>query len=215
MIHALNIILHVTAGIAALIVGAVTIILCRRSNDHKRWGRYFLYLLCIVVSTGYLGWLFFRSQAFLLMLTLVSGYVGYSGFRTVRLRERKASNLDALVALFALATGIAYVVSLREGKEWSPTVIYSTLGALALVTLYDLLKFLWLYPRIKSWWLYEHIYKMISAFSALLSAFAGTVLPQFKPYSQVGPGIACTILIVIFIIQQARQRQLSSHIPAS
>jgi hypothetical protein len=74
------------------------------------------------------------------------------------------------------------------------------------VTVYDLLRNLFLYERMKSWWLYEHIYKMISSFSALFSAFAGTALPRFKPYSQVGPSAICMILVVVFIIGQWKKR---------
>ena len=204
MIHKVNIALHVVTGTIGLLVGTVTLLLYRRSKEHKRWGRYFLYLLSVVVVTGFAGWLFFRSNSFLLMLTLVSGYVGYAGYRTIQLREKKGTWIDALIAVAALGTATGYVASLQHGQEWSPAVIYSTLAALLLVTSYDLLKFFWLHNRIKSWWRYEHIYKMISAFSALLSAFTGTILPNLKPFSQIGPSIFCTALIIFFIIQQSR-----------
>ena len=207
MIHEINILVHVTAGTIALIIGVIVLFYYRQTTKHKRFGRYFLYLLALVVVTGFSGWLFFRSNSFLLMLTLLAGYVGYAGFRTIRLRERKGNKWDALIAIMTLTTGILYLLWLRGGDgNWSPSVIYSTLLALALVTVYDLLKYFWLHPAIKGWWLYEHIYKMLSAFSALLSAFVGTVLPDYHPYSQVGPSAVCVWLIVFFIWQQARLR---------
>jgi hypothetical protein len=205
--HYFNIIVHVAAGTIGLFVGLAALILHRQPVRHKRVGKIFLALLTVVVLTGFIGWIFFRSNPFLLMLTILSGYVGYAGSRTIRLRQQRAKWFDALIALVALGLGLLYLfMLLRSDSDWAPAVIYSTVGALVLVTVYDLLKYFVFYERIKSWWLYEHIYKMISAFSALFSAFVGTVLPDFKPYSQVGPSILCIWLIVFFIWREARRR---------
>src|SRR5687768_16651011 len=156
-IHKFNIILHVTAGTIALVIGLLTIFFYRQPVRHKRFGRYFLYLLSIVVVTGFLGWLFFRSNSFLLMLTLLSGYVGYAGWRSIRLREQRGTRFDALISFVALVTGVTYLLWLQQSNaDWSPAVIYPTLGALLLVTVYDLLKFFLLHPYVKGWWLYEH-----------------------------------------------------------
>jgi hypothetical protein len=157
-----------------------------------------------VVGTGFIGLVFFRSSSFLLMLTLGAGYHVYAGYRAVQLRRQRSTRPDALVAGGALAVGLLYLFYLRQADgNWAPPVVYSTLAALALVTGYDLLKYFWLHERIQSWWLYEHIYKMLSAYSAILSAFMGTVLPGFKPYSQLGPSVLCLWLIVFFIWRQA------------
>ena len=158
--------------------------------------------------TAFIGVLFFRSNSFLLILTLLGGYVGYSGYRTIQLRERPASGIEVLIAIGVLATGGLYLRSVQAaGGNWSPAVVYPTLSALVLVTGYDILKRVWLTDQLKTWWLYEHIYKMISAFSALLSAFSGTVLSQFKPYSQIIPSALCVSAIVYFIWKQIRSRK--------
>lgn len=212
-IHKLNILLHVTAGTTALVIGVLTIFFYSQPTRHKRFGRYFLYLLAVVVTTGFLGWLFFRSNSFLLMLTLLAGYVGYAGWRSIRLRQKRTSMVDTGIAFVSLGTGVAYLLWLKQSNaDWSSSVVYPTLGALLLVTVYDLLKFFWLHPYIKEWWLYEHIYKMVSAFSAIFSAFVGTVLPNFKPYSQIGPSTFCLWLIVFFIWQQAKKKRLSKAV---
>ena len=219
MIHKINVLLHVLCGTAGMLVGIFTILAYRRTARHKRLGKYFLYLISVVVTTGFLGWLFFRSNPFLLMLTLLAGYVSYAGFRNIKLREKRSSRIDVAVATTILGCGIFYLLWLQQNKgNWSPSVVYSTLGALILVTVYDITKHLLLHERIKTWWLYEHIYKMVSAFSALLSAFAGTVLPDsFKPYSQVGPSAFCIWLIIFFIAQQAwirhKNKKKISHPP--
>ena len=208
MIHTINIGLHVICGTIALIIGILAIAFNRRAKLHKRLGRIFLYLLAVVVVTGFVGWLFFRSDPFLLMLTLLSGYVGFSGWRAMKLREKRATPGDGLISIIVLGCGLFYLYWLLNSEGyWSPTVIYSTVGALILVTVYDLVKIVALHQPLRTWWRYEHIYKMISAFSAILSAFAGTVLPNsFKPYSQVAPSGLGVLLIIIFITIEAQRR---------
>ena len=76
MIHQFNILIHVVAGTLGLIVGTFVLLAPKATSTHVRWGRYFLYLLSVVVITGFLGWLFFRSDPFLFLLTLLAGYNG-------------------------------------------------------------------------------------------------------------------------------------------
>lgn len=207
-LHTLNIFTHVLFGTIGLAIGLLAIIYQNRSQQHVRYGRYFLYILTVVVATAFIGIFFFRSNPFLLLLTLLGGYVGYSGYRAVRLRERRSSAVDMLIAIAVLAAGGIYAWSMQlAGGSWSPAVVYPTLSALVLVAGYDLLKYFWFYKWLKTWWLYEHIYKMMSAYSAILSAFSGTVLSGYKPYSQILPSTICMGMIVFFIWKRARHQR--------
>jgi hypothetical protein len=215
MLHTLNLIIHVSCGTIALLIGFIALLKRSHFKVHKRFGRYFLRLLAVVVTTGFIGFLLFRSNSFLLMLTFLSGYVGYAGYRTIQLHAARSSTTDAIIAAVALTSGCLYLVSMQlSGGDWSPSVIYPTLGALALVTLFDLVKHFWLHPQLKNWWLYEHIYKMVSAYSAIASAFVGTILPGFKPYSQIGPSTLALIFIIYAIWQQVG-KQKANRIRAS
>jgi hypothetical protein len=208
MIHHVNLGIHILAGTVAMIIGLLAIIYNRQVAFHKKLGRYFVYLLVVVVATGFIGFLFFRNDPFLLMLTLIAGYVGYAGYRNVQLREKRGSIWDVSVALAVLSTALMYTWQLSQSQVlWNSSVILSTVIALALVTMYDLIKYFFFHSHIKGWWLYEHIYKMISAFSAMVSAFAGNTLRGFHPYSQIGPSAICMILIALFIVQRASMRR--------
>lgn len=210
MLHTFNIGLHVVAGTIALILGIIAVSVSKTTRTHKRFGIWFLYCLSVVVTTGFVGWLFFRSNSFLLMLTILSGYVGFAGYRNIRLKEQKSTRWDFFATLLAFSLGILYIIWLNKSNtSWTPSVVYPTLGALMLVTIYDTVKFLWLHAAIKKWWLYEHIYKMVSAFSAILSAFCGTVFNKFQPLSQIGPSTFCIILIVFFIVREARKKTIT------
>ncbi len=208
MIHHLNLGIHILAGTIAMIIGSLAIIHNRRASVHRRLGRYFTYLLVVVVTTGFIGFLFFRNDPFLLMLTLIAGYVGYAGYRNVQLREKRGSGWDALIALVVLSTALIYTWRLSQSQIlWNSSVILSTVIALALVTVYDLMKYFFFHSYMKGWWLYEHVYKLISAFSAMVSAFAGNTLRGFHPYSQIGPSAICMMLIVLFIVQRASMKK--------
>jgi hypothetical protein len=218
LFHKLNIFIHISFGTIALVIGFIALLNQGRPRRHIRYGRYFLYLLCVVVGTALIGSLLFRSTPFLFMLTLLSGYGGYSGFRIIQRRESPATFADLLIAGGVLVAGILFLMYAQQSdKNWSPAVIYPTLSALVLLTGYDLIKHVWLFRPLKTWWLYEHIYKMCSAYNAILSAFTGTVLPQFKPYSQILPTVLCLVIIAYFIRKRvlARKRPAPQTLPTT
>jgi hypothetical protein len=195
-----------------MIIGLLAIAYNRRVTLHKKLGLYFIYLLAVVVATGFIGFFFFRNDPFLLMLTLTASYVGFAGFRNIQLREKQSTIWDAMVAVTILIISLVYMGQLSKSQvQWNVPVVMSTLAALFLVTSYDLTKYFFLHRFLKHGWLYEHIYKMISAFSALLSGFTGNVFRSFHPYSQIGPSIICTMLIIYFITREfCSKRQLAS-----
>jgi len=213
MLHHVNIGIHVVSGTIAMIIGLFAIIYNRKVAIHKKLGRLFVYFLTVVVTTGSVGFFFFRQDPFLLMLTLIAFYVGYAGFRNIKLRENRSTVWDAAIALGALIIASIYLWKLANRQtHWNVSVVSSTFAALGLVATYDLLKFLFLHSYIKNWWLYEHIYKMISAFNALVSAFSGTVLNEFQPYSQLVPSGLCSLMAVFFIYIKYRERQKNNSI---
>ncbi len=85
--------------------------------------------------------------------------------------------------------------------------MYSTLGALLAVTGHDVSRVFWRtrWHRGNAW-RYEHIWKMVSTYSALLSAFSGTVLGAYQPYSQFVPSLLGTAVAVGFFLAAYRQR---------
>ena len=209
MIHQLNIYIHVAAGTIALVLGAIILLRRKGTRLHKKSGRFFIYLLAIVTATGFIGWLFFRTSPFLLMLTMLAGYNTFSGYRIVKLKANQGSWPDLVIPMITFVAGLTYLFYLTNTDgNWSPSVIYSAVSAILLVTLYDIFKNLLFHHKIKNWWLYEHIYKIVSAFSAVLSAFIGTILPSFKPYSQIGPSSFCVFLIVFFIWREVKKSKI-------
>jgi uncharacterized membrane protein len=202
-IHQSNIALHVLTGTAALVLGLIALLSAKGGKVHNKSGNYFLAFLSVVIITGLLGVFVFGRNTFLLVITVLTGYVAFSGYRALKFKSNVPRKLDMIIAVISLSTLAYFLYFFRSiGMIWSPIVIYSTVGAMLFVILYDFLRYL--IPR-RAYtkhriWLYEHIYKMTSAFGGLLSAFAGTVLEEYQPHSQYLPSVLGMIIIVGFMV---------------
>ena len=196
-LHSTNILLHILAGTGALTIGFIAAI-APKDHTHKRIGTIFCYLMALVILTALIGVFVFNGHHFLLVITMLSGYNCFSGIRTMQLKGNKPKTIDYLIPMLTITTAIYFLT--KFSHYWSPAVTYATLSTLFLITLYDLCKPFYPGTFLKRAIFYEHAYKMFSALSALASAFCGTVLPQFKPYSQLAPSVILTCwLFVIFI----------------
>jgi len=202
LFHHTNIFIHVVAGSLALLVGLFILLKNKGGKIHRVSGRVFLVLLSIVIFTGLIGVFAFNRNSFLLVITTLSGYMGFSGFRAIRNRSNIPKIMDIGVALLALTTSLFFIWYFHStGMIWSPVIIYSTVSYLIFAVAYDLGRYLINKNTYQKLWMYEHILKLISAFSGLLSAFTGTVFPQFQPYSQFLPSLLGSFIALGFMFQ--------------
>lgn len=208
-LHRMNIIIHVSIGTVAMLLGVIILFKRKGGKKHRSMGIWFLRLLSVVILTALLGFFAFNANQFLLVLTLVAGYNGYSGFRIILTKSNIPYTIDILVALVTLFSGLFFIYYIESiGMIWAPVIIYSTLGYLFFIIGYDLLRYLIPRNRYGNLWFYEHIYKMISAFTALVAAASGNILPDYKPYSQYLPSILGTCLAVGFIVYFYRKKSI-------
>lgn len=197
--HSTNIAIHVTAGTIALLLGVVALISKKGKQIHIKSGKWFLGFLSVVILTGLLGVFVFGRNTFLLVITLLSAYQGFSGYRTLQSKNNMPKLIDISMAIITALSAFYFMYYIKSiGFFWSPVVIYSTLGALFTVISYDILRYFIPSSKYGKLWFYEHIYKMIGAFSALLSAFAGTVFAAYQPYSQILPSVFGVLLLIAF-----------------
>lgn len=207
--HQVNIWVHVSAGSVALLLGILILLLRKGGQNHRKLGRWFLAFLSVVIVTGLIGFLIFKVNQFLLVLTLLSGYNAYSGYRAIRTKSNVPKIQDILIAFITLCSGLFFLYySNAIGMIWAPVIIYSTIGFLFLTIAYDMLRYFIPQKRYGNLWFYEHIYKMTAAFTALLAAATGTMLPNYKPYSQFLPSVFGTLLAIGFILYFYRKGSL-------
>jgi uncharacterized membrane protein len=201
LVHKINIAIHVAAGSLALIVGLIAIIASKGKKLHRLTGRLFLILMSVVIITGLIGVFVFGRNTFLLVITVLSGYLAFSGYRIIKAKSNSPKFIDISICLLALISVSYFLYYFKSiGMIWSPVIIYSTVGYLFLMIVYDLGRYFIPTKTYANLWIHEHIVKMIGAFSGLLSAFSGTVFPQYQPYSQFIPSILGTLITIGFII---------------
>lgn len=201
VIHKINIAVHIAAGSSALVVGLIALIVKKGKKLHKLTGRLFLILMTIVILTGLIGVFVFGRNTFLLVITVLSGYQAFSGYRVIKAKSNSPKFIDIGICLLALISVSYFLYYFKSiGMIWSPVIIYSTVGWLFLMIVYDLGRYFIPTKIYGNLWIYEHILKMVSAFTGLLSAFSGTVFPQYQPYSQFVPSILGTLAAICFMI---------------
>lgn len=206
-IHTTNIFVHVITGTLGLLLGIVAIASLKGGKVHVKSGNWFLKLLVVVCFTGLLGIFVFKRNSFLIVITLLSAYQGFSSYRVLQTKSNQFYWIDFIASLITLLSCFYFLYYFQSiGMFWSPIITYSTIGWLSAVILYDFLRYFIPKNRYKKIWLKEHILKMIAAWSALFSAFTGTVLEAFQPHSQYLPSLIGNILIVYFLIKFSRKR---------
>jgi len=207
-LHHANSVLHIVFGTLALLVGLGPLFTAKGGAAHARLGRWFLGLATVVLATAVLGLAVFNFRPFLTVVVLLSVYQAYSGYRALRIRATGPTLRDGLFSAVFLLGGVAFWLFLpRIALGWSPVVMHSTLGTLLATTAYDLSRFGWRRQWRRGAWLYEHIWKMMSTYAALLSAFTGTVLAAYQPYSQFLPSVLGVAVALGFMAYTYRLRR--------
>ncbi len=198
MLHTINIIVHIAAGLIAMLIGIVPYLSAKGGTKHRRYGRLFLGFMAIVLLTALNGVIFFVDRPFLTVVTMQSFYFSYSGYRVLKMKTSDWQWFDLLVSLLVLAVGISFIIRLQSANVlWDISIVYYLLAYLFLVLSIDLLRMLipgsFKHPK---FWLYDHIFKMTGAFTALVSAGIGTVLAAWAPYNQIIPASLGTLWLI-------------------
>ncbi|MEM9525498.1 MAG: hypothetical protein AAGA31_02765 [Bacteroidota bacterium] len=202
MLHQANILLHVFAGLIGIIFGILAYTSVKGSDNHRKYGRNFLWLMAIVVGTALLGTVFFIDRPFLTIVAFQSGYFAFSGWRAVKLKEERFRLWDLLVAVSVAVLLGLFLWRLQTATiYWNRGIVYYLLFYLCLVLGFDLLRYF--IPNLitnRRFWVYDHIFKLTSAFTALVSAGLGTVLGAYAPWSQIIPAVIATFWLIFCLI---------------
>lgn len=204
--HLLNIAVHIACGIAAMAIGFLILATEKGTARHRQLGRRFAWLTLAVCATGVVGNLLFRFMPLFAILTLLVLYQFLSAWRAVVTKARGPSLLDAALTAAAAVAGFIMAPIVLLTPEGPPVVIHSTVAALALLIVYDTIR--WLFPAgwHASLWRYEHVYKAIASLFAMLSAASGNVIHFGQPWPQLLPS-AIGIVTIWWMMWTTWRRQ--------
>ncbi|MFC4526306.1 hypothetical protein ISN76_19225 [Dyella halodurans] len=195
-----NIAVHIGMGAGGLICGLWPLLSRKGGVVHRRSGRVFVVMAGMVLGTAILADIFLYVPIALIAVTLSASYQYISSLRSLALRNRYPSTVDAILAIVALI-GCAWIV-LSKGTgtaSWTPAIAYSTAAYVACMALYDLSRPFW-----AAYWLrrvrpLDHGLKMTGCYFAMLSSGAGNLLKHAQPWSQVIPSSLGIMVMVVFL----------------
>ena len=200
--------LHIAAGLGAVLVGLAPVLTRKGGRAHRLSGRLFSALMTVLLICAWAMTLL-KMNTYLLALSASASLTLFSGLRVLG-RKRpdlrasdRATTLDWLVTLGIAGVGLLVLWLVLTGRGVGPPAIaiglvYGSLG----MSGWDLWRFLrptdW--PFSPELWRYEHLWKMLGAYSAVLSAFSGNFLRLLPPpWSALWPTLLFQTLTVIWI----------------
>jgi uncharacterized membrane protein len=203
---------HVAAGLAIVVLGLVPILTRKGGPTHRAFGKLFAVLMgVLLVAAWVMTVLHFKpylaALTVLATMSLVSG-VRVLGRKRPDLDPRQRARLfDWLVVMGAMGVGGWILYLLRTGAitEARP-IAYVLVWSAAAYGGWDLWRFLrpTAFPFFPELWFYEHLTKMLGAYSAALSAFAGNFLPFLpSPWRELWPTMLFQALTLLFILHYA------------
>jgi hypothetical protein len=215
-LHLLNILVHIGAGTAAIVLGLYLLGTPKDAIHHRKRGRVFVLLALVVCLSAAIGNAVFRFLPLFAVLTVLVSYQLLSGWHVIHTRAAGPDALDA-----GLLVGAAAITAMLVRRLFADgamvgagvSVLYSTLAAVSCLLAYDAAR--WLFPR--HWhavlWRYEHIYKILGCLFGMLSAAVGNTVRVGQPWSQLAPSVAGLIAVVWCWVRTHRAQRRAETLP--
>jgi len=205
-LHFANIIVHVTAGSIAILLGLILLLRRKGDRTHRRLGRVTAIIAGIGIAVALFGAVVFRGKTDLLGVSLLTGYQIWSGVRAIRLRRNGRSLPDLVPASgLLIACGTLYFIWRSGGAvNWEPARVYASLGSMAFFGAWDVLRIL--FPS--AWRIAlnpaEHAFKLTCFIGALMSVASATLLPQIAVYATMVSSSLFLVVALVFAVRAAR-----------
>jgi uncharacterized membrane protein len=213
--------LHVMAGLTALLAGAVALYALKGARLHRRSGILFVYAMLVMASTGALMSVLHVNVGNLIAAVLTF-YLVLTALRTVRRPSLEFHWIDRVAMLIALTAGLTAVtlgvaaVRSATGKiHGLPPPAYFMFGIVFLLATFGDLRVMRSWRTQGGFRIKRHLWRMCFAlFIAAASFFLGPSqrLPGFLRHSPLRPVPVLIVLFVMFFwlvrvsIQQRRSR---------
>jgi hypothetical protein len=200
-VHITNILVHILAGVVAIVCGTIAIASAKGGPVHVKAGWFFVCAYVALGMTAVVGIVIFEFRSFLAVATIASSYDVFAGYRSLRLRGRRPQPIDITLSAVALLAPVAFVYAMRAlHKPWDPALTWSVLGGLMALAAYDLFRTVLPQSWLRRVWLKEHLYKMLAAYIGASATAGATIFPRLAPWSALVPVILGETLTLYFLI---------------
>ena len=199
--------LHVVAGLFALLSGAVALYALKGAKLHRRSGIIFVYAMLVMASTGTVMSIVHLNVGNVMAGTLTL-YLVFTALLTVRRPALEFRRIDAVAMLAALAVGlgattlgVAAARSATGTMHGIPPPVYFMFGTVALLAAFGDLRVMRGWRTQGGFRIKRHLWRMCFAlFIATASFFLGPSqrLPAFLRGSPLRPIPVLLVLLVMF-----------------
>lgn len=215
--------LHVMAGLTALVTGAVALYALKGATLHRRSGILFVYAMLVMSSTGAV-----MSVVHLNVGNIIAGvltfYLVLTALLTVRRPSLEFHRIDGVAMLAALTVGltgmtlgVAAVRSATGKMNGIPPPVYFMFATIALLATLGDLRVMRSWGTQGGFRIKRHLWRMCFAlFIATASFFLGPSqrLPAFLRHSPLRPvPVLLVLLVMLFWLARVslRQRRLPAE----
>lgn len=203
---------HILAGVTALVVAPVAMVTAKGGPAHRRWGKVYFWMMAVVAVTALpLG--LWRPNYFLMLVAVFSFYFAFRGYR-VLLRKHpergdgaRALDWSAAVATFLASAALIGLGLLKPSPLWvrlAPVAIVFGIGGVVAAGV-DMVRFVRPPTERMAWW-FSHMAGMLGSYIATVSAFS-VVNFDFLPTVArwLWPSVVGTPLIVLWVVYYKRK----------
>lgn len=209
----LTLLVHIAAGVVALLAGLVAIATKKGGTTHLRSGKLYALAMAVVVVTA-VPLALVDGNYFLFTIAVFSGYLVAAGYRSLARKRPEpgvAAPVDWTLHLTMVAFGVGMLAlggyDLRSGDSLGTVLV--VFGAIGLVLAIQALWRIYRPPADRMAWLYRHITFMGGGFIATVTAAATVNLTMLPPLVRwLGPTAVGTPAIAWAIAR--RQRRFDS-----
>jgi uncharacterized membrane protein len=217
LLHHALIVIHVLAALVALVVAPVAMIVQKGGDTHRRWGRVYCYAM-FMTNILALWLLFWRFNAFLFGVTIISLYGALTGYRVLYRKQSHVRWFDWALSSLVLTIGIGLIAwGALTGLGLTAQFLPSSGNMPGLVAILSLVFGLsithdaWNDLRLfrspspdRHWWWYYHMERILGSYIALSTALmvqqVGPRLPESIAWlAWVAPTAIGTPLLVRWI----------------
>lgn len=206
--------IHIVAGALALVCGMLAMLVKKGGRVHKKSGMIYFTAMVIIFLTA-LPMSYYKSNWFLLMISVFSVYMTFTGYRGIRIKDKKESGplwFDWMILAVASIFGISMLVYAAIGWIQFGSNFSIILGVFGLVLSGMAWGDLQHFRRIgrgsekKMYWFLYHIGRMVGAYIATSTAFVTNNFQSLPMLVQwLGPTVIGVTAIFLWIRKYRRK----------